>query len=613
MAAPFIGTAAVQVKNRRFKSRGLDVMGGIKSDSEAYLKFTERLSDRLNERFTPAQDDEGINGREAITGNFNGLRTVAGYMMTPRSLPVIDNSVITNQLGLAQGFQNRRHEAIFAALHVTLYKQWTPSDVAVARVSSSTFPFFSRDVDYKVNHALHVLENFDTIMTGLLTGEQEQIFSKHKVLVAHALNYRNQVDTITVDNEMFKAKERLVNDFDYAISSGQRGRRFAADKRIIIDQKEIKGHFAMRSRPVYGMAAPINYAYSAVMAGYRSHYLKEFEFTFKHTTREQILGKVNKFAGFRGFDVKQFDESVSSWLIDEWVSRFARDWPSWLVEGMSLLFHAPYFSPDPYGEGDGIWMGNPFNLKDFILKVGLPSGIAPNPDVGKFMMTWAYLVLLDDHFQDVLEFGIDKVLKGEHPRYGLLDMSDDAVILSNSTNFSESLSARIKNHEELSPYFKLEKEESVAFLGNVFFRPDDGPTIDLCPDIRSFFNNKFVPERGADSKMREYWPIGWFESLVHYSDAPGFSDAMVILREEFRRSFGVSPDSIATEALRNVKKIDLPIVSAVDEIVLNDPSKLFYRFEEQDVSPGLFKHFIGKIPKEEIDKRLSKFCRKGTK
>lgn len=611
MSAPFIGTAAVQVKNRRFKSRGLDVMGGIRSDSPEYLDFTERLSDRLNERFTPVQDEEGINGREAITGNFNGLRTVAGYMMSPRSLPVVDNSIITTQLNLASGFLNSRHEGIFSALHTTLYKQWAPADVAVARVSSSTFPYFSRDVDYKINHALHVLENFETIMEGLLMGQQEDIFSKHKVLVAHALNYRNQVDSISCENGIFKAKERLVNDFDYAISSGQRGKRFAADKRIVIDQREIKGHFAMRSRPVYGMAAPINYAYSAVMAGYRSHYLKEFEFTFKHTTRDQILGKVNKFEGFRGFDVKQFDESVSSWLIDEWIVRFARDWPEWLVNGMNLLFHAPYFSPDPYGEGDGIWMGNPFNLKDFTLRVGLPSGIAPNPDVGKFMMTWAYLVMLDDHFQDVLEFGVDKVLKGEHPRYGLLDMSDDAVILSNSVNFSDALSAKIEQGEELSPYFKLEKEESVSFLGNVFYRPDDGQQIDLCPDIRSFFNNKFVPERGADSKMREYWPIGWFESLVHYSEAPGFGDAMMILREEFRRSFGMSPDSIATDALKQVKKIDLPIVSAVDEVVLNDPSKLFYRFEEQDVSPEIFKHFIGKIPREEIDKRLTKFYLKG--
>lgn len=607
--SPFLGPSAQLARNRVFKNRSNDIMGGIMSDSPDYLKFTERLADRLTERFPSVQDDEGINGAEAITGDFYSLRTVSGYMMSPRSLPTVNNSLLTEELGLAKGFVTPRHEQIFKRLHQTLYTRWRPADVQVARLSSSTFPFFSKDVDYKVNHALVVLSEFESIMTRLLKGDMNGIFTDYRVLVAHAINYRNQVDRVIKDGDIFKSKDRLVNDFDYAISGGRRGHRIPADKSIWINDTKVDGHFAMRTRPVYGMAAPINYAYSAIMQGYREYYLDEFKFTFKHTTPEQIGEKINTFKSFRGFDVSQFDESNQTWLLHAWADEFERDWPSWVTEGMKLLFHAPYFSPPVTAEGgDGIWMGNPFNLEQFKLELGLPSGIAPNPDIGKFMMTFAYLCFLDDHFGDLLEVGIDVVLRGKHPRYGLLDMSDDAIILTNSEAFKQSISNRLAKGEMLSPYFKLAKEDSVSFLGNVLYRakPSD-EKISLSPDIKSFFLNKFCPERGVQDKMRMYWATGWFEAMVHYSKAPGFSDAMLILREEFRRSFGVTPDSIAQAHLLDAPINQIEARSAVDELVLADPTKLYYRVSEKDVSPEVFDAFIAKIPHSEIGPRLVKY------
>lgn len=603
--SPFLGPAAQIAKKRVFGNRGNEIFPGIKSDDPEYLRFTERLADRLTESFPSEQDDEGVNGENAITGDFYSLRTVSGYRMNPRTIPTVDNTQLVGSLGLATTFNSDRHRAIFEELHRVLYAYWKPSDVKVARLSSSTFPFFVRDVDYKVQHASYVMENLETICKQILSDDLERVFTDHKVLMAAAINYRSQVDKVIRDNDRFKSKDRLVNDLEYAISGGSRGQRFPADKSVIIDNQVIKGHFAMRERPVYGMSAPINYAITSIMQGYRDHYLSEYAFTFKHTTSEQIESKINQFRYMRGFDVSQFDESNQTWMLHHWMDAFGRDWPEWLIEVMKLMLHAPYYTPAVSNEGgDGIWMGNPFKLDNFKLNLGLPSGIAPNPDIGKFMMTFTYMCFIDDYFGDVLEFGLDKVLKGEHPRYGLLDMSDDAIILTNSEGFRDHISAVLKKEGVISNYFAAAKEDSVSFLGNVVYRKRGETKVSLCPDVRSFVLNWFCPERGVQDRMREYWATGWFERALHYSKSPAYSDVSLIVREEFRKSFGLSPDTIASDHLLDVPPLNIEATSAVDYAVLMDPSKLFYRFEQKDVSPEVYDHFIAKIPVEVVKKTV---------
>lgn len=608
MESPFLGPNAQFARNRVFKNRANEIFPGIKSDDRDYLKFTERLADRLTERFVSTQDDEGVNGPEAITGDFYSLRTVSGYLMNPRTLPTVSNDILVDSLGLARSFVSPRHELIFEKLHAVLYEKWTPSDVKIAKVSSSTFPFFRKDVDYKINHGLYVLNNMESICTDLVHGKMEDVYHRHRVMVANAINYRAQVDKMSKVNGKFISKPRLVNDFEYAVSGGKTGHRFNADKSVIVDGEYIEGHATMRVRPVYGMAGPINYSFSAIMAGYRTNYLSKYAYTFKHTIPSQIQSKIARFNYLKGFDVSQFDESVQAFMLDKWMEMFSTHWPEWLVDTQKLMIHAPYYSPpvDSSG-GDGIWMGNPFDIKSFKLNVGLPSGVAQNPDLGKFMMTFAYLCFMDDYFQDTIEFGINKVLMGEHPRYGLLDMSDDALILTNSVGFKDYMAELLKEKGVISPYFAAAKEDSVSFLGNVIHRDSPESEIKLSPDVRSYVLNWFVPERGVQDKMREFWASGWFERNNFYAASPAFSDASFIVREEFRSAFGVSPDNLAEQGLKSSPLNQVSARSAIDSEVIMDPSKLFYKYTEDDVSEDVYDNFIAKIPAVEIERSIGKF------
>jgi hypothetical protein len=251
------------------------------------------------------------------------------------------------------------------------------------------------------------------------------------------------------------------------------------------------------------------------------------------------------------------------------------------------------------GERSARWMGHPFQIDDYRLQPGLPSGIPPNPDFGKYFMTATYLCLFDDYFGDVLETGVDVILRGDHPLYGLLNMGDDSVVLSNDSKFVRELMQKLEDEAQVSPYFQLEKEDAVAFLGNVFYR-DDREDLKLSPNIASFINNWFAPEISTTHVKREFWPVGWMERQQFYMQSPSFQDAWEIMVKHFYDTWHVHPDLYASKAKDRMRVPAFPVTSEVDRIVLEDPSKLYYRFDADELSSEILDSIVGTIPADDV-------------
>lgn len=343
----------------------------------------------------------------------------------------------------------------------------------------------------------------------------------------------------------------------------------------------------MRKRVVFGTAGWMNYFINAVFNGFREHYLHEYEFTWKHRTSDQILHKISQFKHFIGFDVHQYDNTIANFMFKRWLSNLKEYVREDVVDLIELALHSPFYQPNiKVGASEKLMVGDPLNPDHFRFNYGLPSGIPPNPDLGKLMMTFNLLVRLDREFHDVLEVGIDTILKGKHPLYGILNMGDDSIILLNDDMVNAKIQKDIENDVDPAPYFKMEKEQSISFLGNVFFRDRNG-ALNLAPNLVSMFANWFVPEVGTTHRRRRYWAIGWEERNAYYMNAPSFSPAWDILSEEFFNTFGLNPDYYAARGKEIAGDPQLNLMNDLERLLLDDPSKMHYRVSPKDISPEL--------------------------
>jgi hypothetical protein len=599
--------------NRVRSDHNLDLWPGIYSFDPKTIRENAGLGDELSEAIPVDIQDDGSVGPTGVPGNFLGLRTVGGYEISDLSLPMVSNDRNRHEIGLADGPVSSRHADILKKLGKLMFGQWTPATSKIAKISSTGFPDHQKDPDFKIKLFYYVMDNFDKILDIVATGDFERLYQDYDLILAYNLVQRAQVDKVKKEGDRFTSKDRPYATYEFAASSGARGALLTADKTVTIDGVDYPGHFAMRIRIAYGLAAGLNYAMTAFMSGCRAIYLKKYEYTWKHRTVESMEQKLNKWDHIFATDAPNYDTSFGDWLNLALIDACCFDDRMKIL--MKHALHAPYYSgPTAKGEKGGIWMGNPFDVDQFKLKYGLPSGVAFNPDAGKFGMTYQYLCIFDDFFHDTLE-KMETVLQGDHPEYGMLNMGDDTVGGTNNARFNTHVNENLATDDQVkarkfAPYFVLEPETPYVFLGNAIVkRPTGG--VKLYPSIPSFFLNWLVPERGVSNKMRMYWPIGWKERKLHYAKAPAFSKAWEIFERRHYDAYGISPDTIATMHEENVRNLNTFNWTDIDREVMENPSKLYYKYSEEDISVEVLDLLTTSIPSEDVERLVYPFITQG--
>lgn len=596
-----------RILQRKRLSRGVELYPSILSDAPETLREMPKLVRALNATFKYSVGEDGLVGSNAIAGDFNALLTVAGHGMHPTSIPPVTNALIRENLKLKDAFQSDRHRRIAEAIFDAMMSEPVPAKVSIRREASSGSPDYIADIVHKKDALRVALENLDEFLQLIADGKLLELYVKFNATIVQTLGERTQADSAELTDTELISKPREVNDELAARSGLKDGRRFTADKRIFIDGNEVKLHAAGRRRSVFGMSFTVNYIIAAVYAAYRETYLNRYAFTWKHRTPESILEKMRGFSNMAGFDVKQFDQSVPTFLIDFYCTRLERVMDRRLAKLIRMMFAAPYIMPHPgiYGREaepiDPLFGDDPFDEATFKMELGLPSGIACNPDFGKFAMMFQYLCVADEYYHDVLEFGIDDILRGEHAKYAFLNMGDDCVLLNNDDAFQRW----ILEEKYSSDYFAVEREEPISFLGNVPYR-DDAGQLQLAPNIASFFVNWLVPEHGVNSRMRKnFWAVGDRERRQHYSRAPSYTEAYGIYEDWFVGAFGRTPSSISAEYYDTQRKMSG--LSYIDALVLQNPAYLAYRFDADDVSPDVLDLLVTSLPAEEVWPLINKF------
>lgn len=614
---PLLGTKGLKrVLNRKRYNKGVPIYPDVVSDSSACLRLTENLVDALNSEpaLRVSVDATGVVGANAVAGDFNQLLTVAGYGMDPISTPPVDNTPICDALKLATGFRNARHRAIATALFRCMFGEAAPAKLSMRREASTGSPDYVNDVPKKKAEIRTALSGLDRYLSLVEKGDLISLFTEFNSPIVQTIGERTQADKVTIVNGRVTSKDREVNDELAARTAFKDGRRFPADKSVRVDGRAVDGHFAGRRRTVFGMSFVPNYVVAAVFSCFRVIYLDRYAFTWKHRAPDTILAKMRKFKYMAGFDVKQFDQSVREHLIEFFCSELERYADHRIAKLIRLMFRAPYIMPSPYiARADGerpttnpLFGDNPFDQGSFVHNLGLPSGIACNPDFGKWAMMFQYLCVVDDHYHDVIEFGVDSILRGEHPTYAFLNMGDDCVILMNDERFHEV----VVSGDYTADYFSVEPEHPISFLGNVPYRDDSGE-LQLAPNIVSFFVNWIVPEHGIDNhRRRNFWAVGDRERRQHYARAPGYSAAYAIYEEMFSSIFNRTPASITNDYYDQQRR--LGSLSFIDALVLQKPEYLQYRFDEKDVSPEILDVLVTSLPEDEVWPLVKPFLRNTT-
>lgn len=575
----------------------------VDGDFRAWLK---KMSSTLTAELRPELNADGTAGPNGVVSDFLSLRTLAGFYMDPISIPMTDNTIIRDELGLTTGFVSARHEEIWNRLASEMFGTPRPASLHVRKAASTGFPFSSSDLGLKSQLLRHVFSNATRIMEKTLAGRLESLAREDAIFNAFLIGKRDQADKVSFKDGRYKSKDREVNDALYSRSGGAEGRRFIASKKVVIDGSEIPGLFAMRQRTVFGAPFQTNHLLAAVFSQFREFYLNEFEFTWKHRGKEHLTEKVAKYPFALGLDVKQFDQSVAGWMLDFMLSRLStrpifRDFAK-------LTRHMPFAQPNPRLGAPPMpieesLFGDPWDLRTWTLEPGLPSGVSWNPDAGKYCMTATYLCLIDDYFHDVLEFGLPDILKGKHPRYALLDASDDGMLLFDDAKFGDYVRDRCANQQ--AEYFRFELETGVKFLGNVYHTDIRGNR-SFVPDILTYFTNLYVPEHGLPRKPgegfhRPFAAFGYFERQHLYSQAPSFQTAFTIA-DDLSRTILKEPLNARWEAERRMTPLPEQDVRTVQDLeALLDPSAIYKgRFQLEDLSPSVQEKLTSVVPYETL-------------
>jgi hypothetical protein len=233
----------------------------------------------------------------------------------------------------------------------------------------------------------------------------------------------------------------------------------------------------------------------------------------------------------------------------------------------------PVFGPDPLKPGAD-------------LSVGLPSGIFINPDIGKLWMTFVYVILFRDAGAIHSPSELEPFLRGLNSDHALLDMSDDATLMTNSPTVRDKLMAA------KSPYAVLEPETPVIFLGDVF--TEEGGRKKAYPNPLTYVVNALAREDSIDRLDPISYAEGVLARYQQYSRTPIFRDLNQIYEEEVRNHLGVNPYLIARAVARRQKFNEL------DAMVLATPHYLPYRVDPSEVSADVLDELVATIPSEDF-------------
>jgi hypothetical protein len=575
---------------------------GINVDEPAYQAMVKNIVKRVYENFQVSFSDElpGFCSERAIAQNPLAALTLPGYPMSHYPLPINDNAVLRKRLNLSEGLSDTE-KAIGRKVAGLLFAERVEAKIPMSKSASSGPPMFVRTLDERKPLIKHALSNLDKYLDLFVNYKFEQLNKEFNCLPAYVINWRFQADSCVDKNGKISSKERNVPYLRTAIDPHKYNDFFPASKSIVAD-----GMFGQRARVVFTTSVVANGVLTAAISGYRDVYSHRYAYTYKHIDERDVTRKMRQYKYWIAVDVESYDSTIMDDFFEPLYDTLETKWDPRLVKMFKIMMKAPYYAKcfDLYNsnpERYDMWSGNPFDPDSYTAAQGLPSGISPNPDIGKFVNTFNTFIILQKYFGDAVEKA-DQVLKGEHPLYGFLNMGDDLMIGTNSADFYNKLHGALESEdvptlEAMSAnHLRLQVESPMKFIGLISYVNNAGEALVTRNAVSGLVNKlSFETEK-------KYWSIGHLANERVFAKAPIYDDLISIFCDEFSRSFNQDYRVVADHHADYMNRLLVEMAQTqADLLLLTDPSKIHYMVSESDLSEEFKKKMLKSIPVEEVE------------
>lgn len=620
-------SAAARNRFAPFRQGKVEVFPGVFSWDADYLRFLDLVSVRMSNHpdLQIDVDDAGRVGPSGVRSNFYGLRHVTGAPMIPATYVLADNTKKRADKNLIDGPLNEKHEWLFRAVVRLFFSDLENVGLKIARGTSTGVSAFQKTMSSKLAIAKAALKNAPVAGEHIIKGEFKEAFELYDFGGAFFVVYREQTtDGVSKEKDgSFTAKPREVADLLYAITGGTKGRLFPSSKdpSDLAEQgvKAPKGFFRTRRRTAMGAPFTMNASMMVVAQSIRKKIYDVYEFTTHHTTRLQKADKVKPFGMVIATDVSDHDTFWPGWFVDLMCDELHKmGYAEWWIEIFRASLRLPVYvsAPSPDEDQNHILIGDPDDPR---MNVGLPSGHGFTDVLGTMNMIICYLIMQIDHTADYLwneitsfEAACDFLHRYMQGKMEIAQMSksDDAFLLwRRGPAMAKAIALQqrlIDGDESVSPYMLIGYEKGGAFLGDllVYDHTKDLANARFVGNIVSYVQNMLCPEYSIDThkpdrgkRQRPFPGLAVAAAPLVFGSAPGWDAVNQILEESWFEVYGESFRAMRnkmaeddTKALREwlLQREDLKgfgNLSPTDLEVLEEPSKLGWKYSEIDLNP----------------------------
>lgn len=633
---------AWRAATRQFRVQPIEVLPGILSTDPRLLAFKHQFSLDATRLFPESVDEFGRVSGNGVRSNFYSIRHINGAPMLPATWPLVDNRLTRSSMKLTNDLSNPFDRVMLQGLIRCMFSDLEPAAVPVKKDSSSCGPYFYHKSEAKTRVIRGAWDKAAHAGGLILKGKDREAFDVYDIGGYYYVVYRAQsTDKITLERDGGKgpgrwvAKERMVADLEYAVSGGARGKRFPASKDPSVYPelgKIPEGFFLERRRTAMGGPLGSNAVLFPIAHAVRKRIYSTYGFSFHHTTRKQKEDKLHKFELAIAVDVSDHDISYFTEIFDVLADELlAMGFADWWVATLHQSLRLPIYVSAPAPDQGHTLLGDVGTPN---LRVGLSSGNAFTDILGTLQMAWVYALIQLNATQspwlqriktvDAAVQWWDRYLRGED-EIAQMSKSDDALLLfrgAQATAAGTALLAGLQKGEQYSPYMRVSYEHGGAFLGDLLLYDVSkqlGSMI-MIGDIGSLVRNQFSPEYSVQSQQKDrsrvkrpYPGLAWLSVRQVYGSSPIYAEVLDLIEHHWFRAFGESYRGFRESMVRqdekllaaylrevNMRRFVGADLTLIELEVLNDPSRLHWKYSTSDVRPEVLAFLTSSIDAEEV-------------
>lgn len=563
-----------------------EVLPGIWSFDSDFLEFLGACVDEWNVKLPVDLNADGFT-RTGIHANFDKLRCPAGYMQTPMSYKLVDNTLFRENLKLSAGYSRRQRE-IAVMVWTAVWSRALPSAVNVPKASAGGMRRFTHSVQWKLDYVQWKTQpqRYDRFLRMVESADCYGLANDYEIVYGMYVQKRLQIDEF--------GKIRYANDLEYALSGGAKGKRVETDKRVELFGRVWDGYSALRVRVIDAGPWAVNCDLQIVATAHMRAMFHDYPATFHINTPEQMTAAFNgKFVYCS--DVSEYDQSMSKEALEVVFTTMREYYPEGIVRSAERLYEAPYFAkPLSLGGADSRWIFSPMEW-DQKMNSGNRSGHAMTSLVAKVNKVIETLFFFDLMY-GVTAQNLGMWLKGQMP-IGVVNNGDDEVVWAVSRR--DMIKFKALRSDISLGHYDVKPEPGMGFSGRLLVLEDED-TLTYRPSTRlqTPIEKCYVPERSIGGLLRPFWPVGWLDRIdaLHATDAG--KELWNIHNFYYDRYLRAKHGSVPSLIERGLRSLPMQThdLTMIEREVIVDPDKLHYKYTDDQIGAEVKALITSNIP-----------------